>query len=238
MIIKQDYIKKGSKARRGKLLKKINGVTVHNTGNHDNGANAGANARYLHNNENNTIAGFHWVVDEKEAIALIPENEITEHTGKRLGNDSTVGVEICDNADGDILVATDNGAKIVSEILKRQGFVQAVHGENIFQHNTWSGKNCPEDIRAGKPYSWAVFVDKVNAHMKNVPQQPIRKRWGVIANDLRLRTKPSTVTGKVIVMLHRGDEVQLDYYVASDKWARVIVNGQMGWVYSKFIREV
>ena len=154
-----------SKRRSGKKLKKVAGVTIHNTGNTSKGANADANARYQKNSCNDAVNGWHWTVDEKEAILSIPENEIAEHTGKRAGNDTTVGIEICNNSDGNLLKATDNGAKLAAEILKRQGFKKAVWNENLFQHYDFSHKNCPQEIRAGKPYDWNTFVAKVNSYM-------------------------------------------------------------------------
>ena len=158
-------VPKGTKRRSGKKLKSVRGVTVHNTGNTSKGANADANARYQKNSANDAVNGWHWTVDEKEAIRSIPNDEIAEHSGKREGNDTTVGIEICDNADGNILLATNNGAELAAKILKEQGFTKAVWKQNIFQHNDWSGKNCPQDIRAGRPYGWERFVDEVNKHM-------------------------------------------------------------------------
>lgn len=154
-----------SKRRKGNKLKKVAGVTIHNVGNRSKGANADANARYQKNSCNDAVNGWHWTVDEKEAVLSIPENEIAEHAGKRAGNDTTVGIEICDNVDGDALKATDNGAKLAAEILKRQGFKKAVWKENLFMHQDWSAKRCPEQILANNPYNWETFVAKVNAYM-------------------------------------------------------------------------
>lgn len=166
-----------SKRRKGNKLKQVNGVTIHNTGNNSKGANANANARYQKNSCNDAGTGWHWTVDETEAILSIPENEIAEHTGKRTGNDTTVGIEICDNIDGDALQATDNGAWLAAQVLKRQGFTEAVWKKNIFQHNDWSGKNCPEQIRKGKPYTWQKFVEKVNTFMKGqeIASKPVEQ---------------------------------------------------------------
>ena len=159
--------------RRGRPLKSFSGVTIHNTGNHDAGANADANARYLYSNASTNIAGFHYVVDKDEIVCTIPENEIVEHSGTRTGNDTTVSIEICDNRDGNILAATENGAQLAADILKRHGMTQAVWKTNLFQHNDWSGKDCPEDIRAGNPYHWDAFVSKVNAWMNASTQPPV-----------------------------------------------------------------
>ena len=172
MNIRNAVIPKGV-TRRGRPLKSFAGVTIHNTGNHDAGADADANARYLYNNASSNIAGFHYVVDKDEIICTIPENEIVEHSGTRAGNDTTVSIEICDNRDGNILAATENAAQLAADILKRHGKNQSVWKTNLFQHNDWSGKNCPEDIRAGNPYGWDTFVSKVNAWMNASTEPPV-----------------------------------------------------------------
>lgn len=71
----------------------------------------------------------------------------------------TINIEICDNADGDIRQATDNAVILVADILRRNGITN-VDG-HLFQHNHWTGKDCPYDIRRGNPYSWETFCSKV-----------------------------------------------------------------------------
>lgn len=163
--IRDMLIPKGAKRRSGKKLLEKNGVTVHNVGNHNKGANADANARYYNNSKNESVTGVHFFVDDKEIVRIVPQDEIVEHTGKRAGNDTTVCIEICDHSDGNIRMATDQAAELAAKLLKDMGYKNAVWKQNIFQHNDWSGKNCPEDLRQGKPYSWAEFVEKVNGFM-------------------------------------------------------------------------
>lgn len=71
----------------------------------------------------------------------------------------TISIEICDNADGNIRQATDNAAILAADILRRNGITN-VSG-HLFQHNYWTGKDCPYDIRRGNPYNWDTFVSKV-----------------------------------------------------------------------------
>lgn len=61
------------------------------------------------------------------------------------------------NADGDLLKATDNAVKLTAKLCKQH----VIPIENIKQHNHWSGKNCPQMLRAGKPYTWATFISNV-----------------------------------------------------------------------------
>lgn len=163
-------VPKYTKRRKGTNLKSIRGIVIHNTGNTDKGANADANARYQKNSCNDAVNGWHWTVDEHEAVLSIPESEVAEHAGKRLYNDTTVAIEICENTDGDLFMATENGAKLAAQILKRQGFTKAVSQENIFQHFHANSKNCPSRIRAGQPYGWDEFVRRVNVYMGNASE--------------------------------------------------------------------
>lgn len=71
----------------------------------------------------------------------------------------TINIEICDNADGDIRQATDNAVELCADILRRNG-INNVNG-HLFQHNNWTGKDCPYDIRRGNPYDWGTFCAKV-----------------------------------------------------------------------------
>lgn len=173
MLQRELLVPKGSRRRKGRKLKSIGGVTIHNTGNTDRGSTADANARYQKNSANDAVNGWHWTVDDKEAIKSIPEDEIAEHAGKRKGNDTTVGIEIAENKDGDLRKATDNAAELAAQVLKRQGFKKAEWGKNIYQHHDWSGKNCPSRIRAKQPYGWDEFVKKVNQHMGAVDEKPV-----------------------------------------------------------------
>lgn len=208
MVQREHLVKVGTRRRRGNKLKSVRGVTVHNTGNRDKGANADRHAKYQANTPNDQVNGWHWTVDDKEAVLSIPENEIAEHAGKREGNDTTVGVEICENPDCDIRKATDNAAQLVAEILKRQGFKSAVWKQNIFQHNDWTGKNCPEQIRKGNPYNWQEFLRLVNEHMAgNVPaQKPVTPIQKPVANVVPVFSRPLKNLGKGNYM--RGEDVK------------------------------
>ena len=63
------------------------------------------------------------------------------------------------NGDGDLLKATDNAVWLVAELMKRHN----IPIEHVVQHHRWSGNLCPQMIRAGKQYSWDVFIDKIKA---------------------------------------------------------------------------
>lgn len=175
----------GTMKRPGTKLKKIQGITIHNTGNTSAGANAEAHKRYCHNTVNQAYDSYHYVVDDTKAVQLIPEDEVSWHAGDGAngpGNNTTISIEICVNSDGDLYRATENAAELAAQILNRH------HVELLFQHWHWTGKDCPHELRAGKPYSWEKFVERVTYFQghkeEEKPAKPatdqlyrVRKSW-------------------------------------------------------------
>ena len=153
----------GYKCRPGINRTGFRGVTIHNTSNWSNGANAIAHANLLRNGWKNVYTSWNYVVDKDYAVRCVPENEVAwcQGDGNGDGNMKTISIEICDNADGDIRQATDNAVILTADILKRNG-IKNVNG-HLFQHNYWTGKDCPYDIRRSNPYDWNTFVNKVQA---------------------------------------------------------------------------
>ena len=152
-----------SGARPGIKMSKCIGVTIHNTDNSGVGADAQAHANLLKNSWKNKQQSWHFAVDENGAYQSIPTDEIAWHAGdggSGKGNTQTIAIEICMNSDGDLEKATDNAAQLAAQQLKKKG----LSADKLYQHHDWSGKNCPSQIRAGKPYNWSTFKSKVKAY--------------------------------------------------------------------------
>lgn len=173
MEIKQAFIAEGRTNRPG-IANPCKYITIHNTGNGAEGADAAAHAKYLQTV--NDQVSWHYTVDDKEIYQHLPDNETAYHAGdgKGDGNRKSIGIEICDNPDGDLLKATDNAVKLVARLCKKHNIPPV----NVVQHNHWSGKNCPVELRAGKPYSWDVFIGKVAAEIELLPSV-----WAIEAGD-------------------------------------------------------
>ena len=167
--VKKMYTKKGSKARSGIKRNGFAGVTIHNTDNTGKTADALSHGKYLKGSGKNAKASWHYCVDDEIATASIPEKERALHAGDGTGkgNSKTIGIEICVNKGGDLFDATENGAKLAADILHRNGVKEAKSGVNVHQHNYFSsfGKDCPKNIRAGDPYNWKTFVERVNYYL-------------------------------------------------------------------------
>lgn len=241
--IKEMIVPKGTKRRKGTKLKANKGVTIHEAGTPN--APAVNLAKVQYNQPNSVVNGWHFSVDDKEAWQSFPLDEVAEHSGKREGNDTTVAIEIADKTTtGEYWKkAVDNGAWLASWILKQKGFTKAVHKQNIWQHNDWSGKDCPYQIRRGNPVNWAQFITKVNEYMGVQPQptpptptptpEPTLIAT-VNVGELNLRAEPNT-NSKILKVLKKGDKVGLERYVNGDQWAMVNVKGLVGYVWLEYI---
>ena len=145
-----------------------NYLTIHQTGNTSERANAMAH----HNLQARSGIGYgwHWQVDDEMAIQTHSHDFKIWHAGdgRGKGNTQSISIEICVNSDGDYIQSVENGAKLAAMILKEEN----IDISNMVQHNYWSGKNCPEQIRAGKNgITWAVFVEKVRGYLNGNTQE-------------------------------------------------------------------
>lgn len=143
-LIREDLIPI-NKRRTGKELKPTT-LTIHSTGNLKSTAQ---NERdYLASKSNDNYAGFHVVVDEKEAIKAIPFNEITYHSGTTKGNTTSLSLEICESGNRDKTL--QRAIEVTAYILKQKGWGV----DKLRQHHDWNGKNCPRILRDTGKWDW------------------------------------------------------------------------------------
>lgn len=155
-----------TRARSGKKLESFLGVTIHETANESKGSGAINHANYLKNNAASLNKSWHYCVDDKVISQSIPEDEAAFHSGTTKGNYNTISIEICVNCDGDFKKALANAAELTADIFKRKGIKASNFKSYLFQHNYWSGKDCPHKLRSGTPYSWSYFIGLVENHLK------------------------------------------------------------------------
>nr|WP_269719698.1 MULTISPECIES: N-acetylmuramoyl-L-alanine amidase [Bacillus] len=127
-------------------------MTIHETDNTSNGANADAHAR-LQANGNIREASWHWQVDDKEAIQSFEHTWMCWAAGTTKGNKESIHIEICVNSDGNYQKAVQNAAALTKIIMRDEN----ISIENVVQHNYWSGKNCPKIMRSGSNVTWIDF---------------------------------------------------------------------------------
>lgn len=145
-------------------------ITIHDTGNQSKGANAEMHARYI---ENGSKATWHYTVDDKQAIQHFSHDTQCWHAGdnRGSGNLHSIGIEICVNQDGNYKKAIENAVKLVQKLMKDL----SIPSDHIVQHNHWSGKDCPRQLRNGKDgITWNDFLNKVKNN-KEVSEDKLYK---------------------------------------------------------------
>lgn len=132
-------------------------ITIHETANTSVGANAAAHAN-LQSKGNVRDASWHWTVDDHEAVQSFLHNVKCWHAGTSAGNNTSIGIELAVNSDGDFTQTVENAAQLVAQIINERGLSVT----DVVQHNRWSGKNCPTNLRNGsKGPTWASFLARV-----------------------------------------------------------------------------
>ena len=96
-----DFLPEGTRARPGQK-REIKYLVIHETDNTGTGANAAAHNSFIHQNANaeEGIVSWHYTVDDHQIYQHLPDNEEAWHSGDREGNHSSIGIELCVNADG------------------------------------------------------------------------------------------------------------------------------------------
>lgn len=147
------------KGKRPGIKAKMTSITVHNTGNPKSTAMNERN--WLVNPNNNRVASFHIVIDEKQAIECIPLDEVAYHSGNSEGNKTSIGIEICES--GNYKMNEQNAVELIAKMLVERGWGI----ERVRTHKSWSGKECPRLIL---PY-WNDFLDSIKKEVDKLIQQ-------------------------------------------------------------------
>ena len=171
MNYRQDHIPKSANRRPGRAMKPQY-LTIHSTGNPSSTAR---NERgWLTNPSNNRTASWHIVVDEREAIEAIPLNEVAFHAGTAAGNNTSIGLEICESGNREKTLA--HAAEVAASILKKYGWGV----DRLRRHYDWSKKNCPRILSANNWAGWNDFkklVQKELSKMSNTPSKWAKEAW-------------------------------------------------------------
>lgn len=132
-------------------------LTIHSTANLK---STSQNERdWLNNNSNKTTTGFHIAVDDKEAIECIPLDVKAHHAGNSIGNNTSLGLEICES--GDRKKTLDNAVKVTVKILRQFGWGV----DKLRRHYDWSKKNCPRILNYNDWEGWDKFKNDVQKEL-------------------------------------------------------------------------
>ena len=159
----QDYIPKGRANRPGRAMKPQY-LCLHDTANTNKGADAMAHAKYLKGSAAGLApVSWHYTVDDKCIVQHLPWNETAYHAGDGgygKGNSTSVGIEICENPDGDRAKAEDNAIALIIDLLKEVGLTP----DKVVPHKFWTNKQCPRVI-LGRHDGWVDFMAKIRGKL-------------------------------------------------------------------------
>lgn len=136
-------------------------ITIHQTGNTKKGANAIAHGKLIANGYHAT---WHYTVDDKNIVKHFNEDVQCWHCGDKKGNTQSIGIELSVNEDGDYIKTIENAVKLVKYLMEKY----SIPITNVVQHNYWSGKDCPKQIREGKEgITWNKFINMIKNQPNN-----------------------------------------------------------------------
>ncbi|WP_352419761.1 N-acetylmuramoyl-L-alanine amidase [Proteiniborus sp.] len=183
-------------------------LTIHSTANPDSTAQ---NERdWLINPSNTRTASWHLVVDDKEVIEAIPQNEVAWHAGdgrKGTGNKKSISIEICESNDREktIINAVKLSAKILHE--RKWGI------DRLKRHYDWSGKHCPRILECNNWSGWENFKIMVSKELEELSISTWAKEavdWATSSEiNITDGTKPkeSITLERMITILYRYDKL-------------------------------
>lgn len=136
-------------------LKELRGIVIHWTANVSKGANAQAHYKYFNNAYRGASA--HYIVDDKQVVQLIPDDEVAWHVGDSIKlsrlpirakyvpkganpNDYFIGVEMCMNADSDQQRVINFTIQLVTTLMMKYNLTK----DQVVRHYDITGKDCPK----------------------------------------------------------------------------------------------
>lgn len=157
-MIKQQFIPLSATGRRPGIAMRPEYITIHSTANT---ATAQNEADNVCNNNPTMKVSFHIVVDDKQAIQVLPFNEVAWHAGDGMGtgNLKSIGIEICEG--GDRVKALMNAVDVVVDLMA----AYHIDRNHVARHKDWSGKNCPriliDPLHTKNGMNWSWFLSRL-----------------------------------------------------------------------------
>lgn len=237
-VVSNDLVPKGASVCGRKLLS-IGYITLHNTGLVDVKANNFHRSLKRENAlTNGRQASWTFTVDDLEIYQEVPTSWETWHSGTSTGNKNSISIEMCMWSNKEKQRKTyDNSARLVAELMK----MHKISIDKVVQHNKWSGKNCPEYLRAGKHgYNWSWFIEQVKKYYNGTSTAPstsseykrIVGQIEVLSDTLNVR-KDADFDSAVVTTLKKGQKVEV---MASKNGLYKIKEGQWCSAGTKYVK--
>lgn len=170
--LETDWIPPGRRNRPGTPLD-LKYITVHNTGNRKEGADARMHARWVRDTGywlddagKKHWVSWHYTCDDERVVRHLPVNERGMHAGSGMGNRRSIGVEICMHKGIDQEKAFLRAARLIAALR----YDLNVAGDDVVPHYRWSKKNCPVLLlNDGVPGArWEAFKNLVQEQFDTI----------------------------------------------------------------------
>ncbi|WP_261798788.1 N-acetylmuramoyl-L-alanine amidase family protein [Listeria monocytogenes] len=206
------------------------------------GASADNHRRYFRDLKDR-YASAHIFIDDKEAICIIPLNEVAYHANERSckltalqastsyyrggnANLTSIGIEMCLDKNGNITAATFNrSVDVAAELCKTYDLTAS----DIIRHYDVTGKNCPAPWVA-KPSELTRFRNAVNAKLKGASQNKNRHD-GKIVDSAPLLPKMDFKSNPAR-MYKSGTEFLV--YEHNQYWYKTYIDDKLYYMYKSF----
>lgn len=145
-------------------------ITIHETANTGQGANANAHANLINNGYSET---WHYTVDDQHAVKHFLHTTSCWHGSTYDANTRSIGIEMSVNQDGDYLKTLSNTIELVQHIQKEEN----IPTSKVVQHFDWSGKNCPTQLREGTyGMTWDAFKKQIDGQKPQNNTKPSKTK--------------------------------------------------------------
>lgn len=187
-VWKEDIVIKNKYSRPAFKLLSVKGIVVHYTANR--GGTAKNHADYFDGADGGAYryAGAHIFVDRKEALLIIPLDEVAYHANDKPSkvsklratapyykngnaNLTTIGIEMCIEKDGSLHPDTVKRTEaVVKELMKRY----KLSASDVYRHYDITGKNCPA-MWVSNPAEFTAFKKRLGSPAKATePKAPAK----------------------------------------------------------------
>ncbi|EPP1121248.1 N-acetylmuramoyl-L-alanine amidase [Listeria innocua] len=239
-VLQYNYINKNQFSRPGFKLLRVSKIVMHYTANP--GASADNHRRYFRDLKER-YASAHIFIDDKEAICIIPLNEVAYHANEKAckvqalkatagyysggnANLTSIGIEMCLDKNGNITAATFNrSVDVAAELCKTYDLTAS----DIIRHYDVTGKNCPAPWVA-KPSELTRFRNAVNAKLKGASQNKNRHD-GKIVDSAPLLPKMDFKSNPAR-MYKSGTEFLV--YEHNRYWYKTYIDDKLYYMYKSF----
>lgn len=198
-------------------------ITVHNTGNIN--ASAKNNHQYQKNNNKTKIgavASWHFTCGWDYIYQAQSTNYKCYHTGTTNGNNTSIGIEICQYTDKNKqLQAYKNAIELIKILMDYHNF----NINQVKRHYDFSGKNCPQWLIEGKyGYNWNWFKEQIVKEEKEEFEfKPYVVR--ILVDELNVRKGAST-SYDVVTVVKKGQA----FTIVEEKNGWGLLKSKIGWI--------